>query len=316
MIDDPILIVEDDPVSGLILEKLLVKAGYQVVLVREGQAALNILAERFIPLIITDWMMPGMDGLALCRTIRSGTYPGYVYVILLTGKDTKQDLVQGLEAGADDYITKPFNPNELLARLNTARRILEMESSLRRAAEEIQRLSILDPLTQVYNRLYLNFRLPQEISRSQRYGTPLALVLCDLDHFKEVNDQYGHLTGDRVLAAFARCLEGCIREGIDWVSRFGGEEFLIVLPQTPLEGACLVGERMRERLGELGDQNEMGRIRVTASFGVTGWPGTGSTPTPPSLEGLIQKADEALYRAKQEGRDRVCCLPDSLSEPR
>ena len=137
MIDDTILLVEDDPVSGKILEKILIKAGYQVNLVQEGQAALDILGERFIPLIITDWLMPGMDGLELCRAIRSGDYPGYVYIILLTAKDSQQDLIEGLGAGADDYITKPFNHTELLARLSTARRIIEMESSLRRAAEEI-----------------------------------------------------------------------------------------------------------------------------------------------------------------------------------
>lgn len=305
--DKTILVVEDDRVSGKILEKLLAKAGYQVVLAGNGREALNLLGERFLPLVITDWMMPNMDGLELCRAIRQGEYPGYIYLILLTAKDSRKELIEGLEAGADDYMTKPFNHNELLARLNTAWRIIGMESSLRRATEEIHRLSILDPLTQVYNRLYLNFRLPQELSQAQRYGTPLALVLCDLDHFKEVNDRYGHLAGDRVLAAFARCVAGSIREGIDWVARFGGEEFLIILPHTAPEDACRVGERIRECFR--GDQKEGDGIQVTASFGVTGWPDADRFPNPPTMEGLIQRADEALYRAKQEGRDRICHQP-------
>lgn len=308
MTADTILIVEDDPVSGKMLEKLLIKAGFQVILAREGRTALDILAERFLPLVITDWMMPVMDGLELCRAVRRGKYPGYIYLILLTARDSQQDLIEGLGAGADDYLTKPFHHNELLARLNTARRILEMESSLRRAGEEIRRLSIVDPLTQVYNRLYLNERLPQELARARRYGSPLSLILCDLDHFKQVNDHFGHIAGDRVLASLAQCLKTHTREGIDWIARFGGEEFLVVLPQTSPKGACRVAERMRREFHEFSHQKETGEIRVTASFGVAGWSDPVALSDPNPLEALFQKADEALYRAKREGRDRVCCL--------
>lgn len=199
----PILIAEDDPVSRKVLEKTLTKAGYEVVSVENGKKALEILNKRFFPIILTDWMMPEMDGLQLCRLTRQNRWPGYVFIILLTAKDSKDDIITGLEAGADDYLTKPFNHAELIARLKTGKRILELERSLTNANEEIRILSITDPLTGCYNRGYLTRRLPQEIKRARRYNRPLSVVLSDLDHFKSVNDTYGHQAGDLVLKKFA-----------------------------------------------------------------------------------------------------------------
>ena len=209
----PILIAEDNPVSRKLLEKTLVKAGYETVSMENGRKALEIFNKRFFPIVLTDWMMPEMDGLELCRAIRENdsASSGYVFIILLTAKDHKEDIVKGLEGGADDYLTKPFDHAELIARLNTARRILELEKSLRDANEEIRILSITDPLTKTYNRGYLNDRLPNEIKKARRYGHPLSLILCDIDHFKRVNDTYGHQVGDEVLREFTSN-----RSGLTW----------------------------------------------------------------------------------------------------
>ena len=300
----PILIVEDDPVSRRLLEKTLVKAGHEFVSVENGRKALEEFKERFFPIVLTDWMMPEMNGLQLCRAIRERTNTGYVFTVLLTAKDSKDDIVAGLEAGADDYLTKPVNQAELIARIKTGIRILELERSLKRANEEIRILSITDPLTGCYNRGYMTERLPQEIKRAKRYRHSLSLVLCDIDHFKKINDTYGHQVGDRILKEFVQWINESIRDGVDWLARYGGEEFLIVVPETDTKGACCVVERLRRMLSQkaIGIQGE--RIHITASFGVTGLdPATPDEKISP--EALITQADECLYQAKQEGRNRV-----------
>lgn len=300
----PILIVEDDPVSRRLLEKTLVKAGHEFVSVENGRKALEEFKEQFFPIVLTDWMMPEMNGLELCRAIRERTNTGYVFTVLLTAKDSKDDIVAGLEAGADDYLTKPVNQAELIARIKTGIRILELERSLKRANEEIRILSITDPLTGCYNRGYMTERLPQEIKRAKRYRHSLSLVLCDIDHFKKINDTYGHQVGDRILKEFVQWINESIRDGVDWLARYGGEEFLIVVPETDTKGACCMVERLRRMLSQkaIGIQGE--RIRITASFGVTGL--DPDTPDEKILpEALITQADECLYQAKQEGRNRV-----------
>ena len=173
----PILIVEDDPVSRRLLEATLTKAGYEVVTAENGYKALEIFEKRFFPIIVTDWMMPEMDGLSLTKTIRTKATSGYVFIFLLTAKSSKEDIITGLEAGADDYLTKPFNRGELMARLKTATRILELEESLKRANEEIRLLSITDALTGSFNRAYMDEMLPKEVKRSIRYGRPLSMIM-------------------------------------------------------------------------------------------------------------------------------------------
>ncbi len=300
----PILIAEDSPVSRKLLEKQLIKAGYEVVSVENGRQALQRFDEDFFPIVLTDWMMPEMDGLQLCRALRENDYPGYVFIILLTGKDSKDDIIAGLEAGADDYLTKPFNKAELIARINTGKRILELERSLKKANDEIRILSVTDPLTGCYNRGYLSERLIQEIKRSRRYGHLLSIVLCDIDHFKNVNDTYGHQAGDQVLKDFVRCMTGMIRSGIDWLARYGGEEFLIVLPETDIKGAGFLSERIRKELPQKATKIQGAEIPITASFGIAGF--DPSTPDEMiSIESMINLADKYLYQAKQEGRNRV-----------
>jgi len=301
----PVLIAEDDPVSRRLLEKNLSKVGYVVVSAANGQEALEIFKRNFFPIVISDWMMPKMNGLELCKAIRSDkSKKGYVYIVLLTGKNSKEDIIKGLEAGADDYLTKPFNRAELFARLNTGTRILELEKSLKNANEEIKILSITDPLTFVYNRGYLNEHLPHEMERAKRYGHNLSVVLCDIDFFKRVNDEYGHQAGDDVLKAFARRLIGSVRNDVDWVARYGGEEFLIVLSETDIKGAMILAERLRNEISKKAFKTHGGTLNITASFGVTGW-NKRNQDNKISSDVMINRVDQYLYQAKNGGRNMV-----------
>jgi len=300
----PVLVVEDHPALRKQVEFILARAGFSVAAAENGRRALEMMREQFFPIVITDWMMPEMDGIQLCRAIRENAAAGYVYIVLLTAKSSTEDTVAGLAAGADDFLSKPFHPPELVARLNTAKRIIGLERCLKRANEETKALSITDSLTGAYNRSYLNDRFPQEVKRAQKYGRSLSLIIGDIDQFKKVNDTYGHLAGDEALRTFVRCIAGCIRAECDWIARFGGDEFCIVLPETDTTGGELAARRFARMIAEkdidLGERT----IRVTASFGVTGIaadsPGEPATP-----EALIALADRCLYRTKQENRGSV-----------
>lgn len=300
----PILVAEDDPVARKILEKTLIKEGHEVVSVENGRKAFELFKERFFPIILTDWMMPEMDGIELCRAVRNHQASGYVFVIILTSKDSKNDIVTGLNSGADDYVNKPFNPPELKARIKTCMRILELERSLKEANENIRILSITDPLTKSYNRGYITECLPKEINRAIRYERPLSLVLCDIDHFKKVNDTYGHQAGDQVLIEFVHSIKNSIRQDLDWIARYGGEEFLIVLPETGPQGACILAERIRNRISKHKFIFQEKAIHVTCSFGISGFDSATSDENI-SSESLINTADKYLYQCKLEGRNRV-----------
>ncbi len=300
----PILVVEDNPVSRKLLEKTLRKSGREVTSVPNGKKALEAFRKNFFPIVLTDWMMPEMDGLELCRTIRQMDLPGYVFIVLLTAKDSKDDIIAGLEAGADDYLTKPFNYPELMARLKAGQRILELEKSLKKANEEIRILSITDALTGCYNRGYLTDRLTHEIKRALRYNHMLAVVLCDIDHFKVVNDTYGHQIGDLVLKSFVNTISESVRKDIDWVARYGGEEFLVVLPETDWQGAMAMAERLRQTIANTPIDTPKGTIRITASFGATGL--AQDLPTKEiTMDSVINAADQFLYQAKGAGRNCV-----------
>ena len=304
----PILVAEDNPVSRKLLEKALIKSGHEVISVEDGRKAFDLFNKSFFPIVLTDWVMPEMNGLELCRAIREVDTPGYVYIVLLTANDTKDEIVTGLEAGADDYLTKPFNHAELNARLNTGKRILELERSLNAANEEIKALSRIDALTGSYNRGYLTEHLPLEITRARRYKHPFSLIICDIDHFKKVNDTYGHQAGDKVLKELVRFINESIRKDVDWLARYGGEEFVIVLPETDAKNAGILGERLCSNLSQRVIEIQGKQINITASFGVTGFDPTASDENI-SPEALINEADKFLYQAKKEGRNRVMGKP-------
>ncbi|HBA71994.1 MAG: diguanylate cyclase response regulator [Geobacteraceae bacterium GWC2_55_20] len=298
-----ILVVEDDPLSCAMIEMYLEQEGYPCVTAPNGREALDLFKREPFPIVVTDWLMPEMDGTALCHAIRSLKTDSYTYLILLTSQNSPDAVVEGLESGADDYLVKPVNPAELKVRLKGARRILDLEDALRKSLYEIRELSIHDPLTGAFNRGYMDQQLNHEVQRAYRYRHQLSVMICDLDHFKQVNDNHGHHAGDSVLKRCIGNITSSIRQNIDWVARFGGEEFVIVLPETDTAGCCVVAERIRERI-ELGPGAEdSGSIRITASFGtVTLVPGDEPTATP---EQLLQRADRRMYLAKQTGRNRV-----------
>jgi two-component system cell cycle response regulator len=300
-----ILLAEDDPVTRMLMTRFLNKAGYEVDAVANGSEALDKMTKRYYPMLVTDWEMPEMDGIALCKAVRNMQLDGYVYALLLTARDSKEHIIAGLEAGADDYLIKPVHEPELIARLNAGRRILNLEHSLRVANQRNRILSITDALTGTYNRRYLMEQLPRELERCRRYAYPLSVLMCDVDHFKEINDARGHAAGDEVLQQFAARAQKSIRTNSDWVARYGGEEFLIVLPETAHEGAVQVAEKIRTLISSTPFTTRAGDAAVTASFGVAS---TG--PSGPDImlkvDALIRTADECMYRSKQAGRDRTC----------
>jgi two-component system, cell cycle response regulator len=312
--DRTVLIVEDDPISTALIEKCVQIAGHRAVGARDGAEALSLLRESRIPIVITDIMMPEMDGLELCRAIRAADHSEYVYIVIVTARDSKEGIVKGLEAGADEYLTKPIDQPELVARLKTANRVLDLEKSLRAQLETIRLLSITDGLTGVFNRTYFYEQLRKEVQRVARYDSCLSLIMCDIDHFKDVNDTWGHMAGDVVLKRFATFLVSSIRREIDWVARFGGEEFVIVLPETDLRGATAVANRLRTGIRKK-RLPQIDGCCITASFGVAGISGKGEAEKT-SADSLVNMADTCLYEAKREGRDAVSTCDFLLESPK
>lgn len=299
-----ILIAEDDPLSCALLEMYLEQEGYPYVSAANGLEALELFKREPFPIVITDWLMPEMDGTALCHAIRSLASDSYTFLLLLTSQNSPDAIVEGLESGADDYIVKPINPAELSVRLKGARRILGLEEALKKSLTELRELSIRDPLTGAFNRGYMDHQLKHEIQRAYRYQHPLSIMLCDLDHFKQINDTHGHQAGDTVLKNCVANISASLRQNIDWVARYGGEEFVIVLPETDAAGCAIVAERIRERVAVNPGAKDEDSIKVTASFGtVTLVPTDSASLTNPA--DLLQRADACMYFAKQTGRNRV-----------
>ena len=309
-----ILLAEDDPVTRMLMTRFLKKAGYEVDAVADGAEALDKMTKRYYPILVTDWEMPGMDGVALCRAVRNMQLDGYVYALLLTARDAKEHIIAGLEAGADDYLVKPVHEAELIARLNAGRRILALEHSLRAANQRNRILSITDALTGAYNRRYLMEQLPREVERCRRYAYPLSVIMCDIDHFKRINDERGHAAGDDVLQQFAARVQRFIRSNSDWIARYGGEEFLMVLPETEFTAGIFVAEKIRALVRATPFATRTGETEVTASFGVASTGVTGPDLVL-KVEALIKAADQCLYRSKAEGRNRSCGveIPNSLA---
>lgn len=311
-----ILLAEDDPVTRMLMTRFLKKAGYEVDAVADGTEALEHMTRHYYPLLVTDWEMPEMDGIELCKAVRNLQLDGYVYALLLTARNAKEHIIAGLEAGADDYLVKPVHEPELIARLNTGRRLLALEHSLRAANERNRILSITDPLTGAFNRRYMMQQLPRELERCRRYGNPLSVVMCDIDHFKQVNDLKGHSAGDDVLQQFVARMQRSIRANSDWVARLGGEEFLIVLPETGHQGAMFVAEKIRAIMTATPFVTREGDVAATSSFGVASTESHGPDLTLKS-ETLIRAADQCLYKSKQSGRDRATGveIPTLLAHP-
>ena len=296
-----ILIADDESVSRRMLQGLLVKWGYEVVSAEDGDGALANLKSADAPrMALLDWMMPGQNGVDVCRALRKLRPEPYTYILLLTAKDAKESVVEGLESGADDYLTKPFNPQELKARIRVGLRLLELEDNLVQAREAMRFKATHDTLTGVWNRGAILETLEREVWRSRREGTTLGVLIADLDHFKSVNDTYGHLAGDAVLREVTKRMQSDVRP-YDAVGRYGGEEFLVLLPGCNALATREKAERLRETIFRTPVATTAGILKVTMSIGgaaITDWPQ--DTPNQ-----ILQMADLALYRAKEEGRNRT-----------
>jgi two-component system, cell cycle response regulator len=299
-----VLLVDDDELVLAHLTQLVQAAGFEVHTAADGSSALAFLEQHFSPIVITDLDMPTMDGLALCRAIRQQPWPGYVYILLLTVHDGESDLLAGLEAGADDYLSKRTSSAQLVARLHTAQRILGLEQALKNELEEKRRQSLTDPLTGAHNRRYFDQHLQGDFKRAQRGGGPLCLLMLDIDHFKRINDRFGHAAGDAVLQEVVRRISASLPRETDWCARVGGEEFVVVLGNTPLAGAAQVAERIREAIGGIPVPTPAGAIGATASIGVVEFqPGTSHDSV--SVDSLIRELDSNMYLSKTNGRNRI-----------
>jgi two-component system cell cycle response regulator len=286
-----ILIADDDSVSRLILERTLKGWGYETVVAENGIKALEILEQKNPPAIaILDWIMPFMEGTEVCRRIRMQSALPYTYILMLTAKREQQDLLQGMDSGADDFIRKPFSSAQLKARLKAATRIVELQNALMEKART-------DPLTGLLNHGAILEEFNKEFHRCNRERKPLSVLIVDLDHFKKVNDTYGHQIGDTILQAIAEKLRTAFR-CYDVVGRYGGEEFVVLLPGCGREDAFQLSDRVRQTISDAQLANS---VSVTVSIGVAC---TTALQNPSTAE-VFRAADQALYSAKAKGRNQV-----------
>ena len=296
-----ILVVDDDPITLHMVIYRLRQWGHEVISCADGDSAWKVLEHGMIPNVaILDWMMPGMNGPDLCQKIRSKTDCPYVYIVLLTGKSNQEDRIAGLDAGADDYLTKPFHLGELEARLRAGKRIVDLQNELIAARETSRIQAMQDSLTQLLNHGAILDALLNELNRAQREHQPLSLILSDLAAFKSVNDSFGHVVGDQVLVEVARRMRNCLRS-YDAIGRYGGEEFMIVLPHSDDLQAIRLAERIRVAIASEPFRCNQVDLTVTISQGVTTWTAPDSIP----VDQLIQTADRALYGVKHSGRNAV-----------
>jgi diguanylate cyclase (GGDEF)-like protein len=294
-----LLIAEDHLPLALLLQDLVRPWGYEAIVVCDGLAALAALRAADAPrLAILDWVMPGLDGIEVCRQVRQQADQLYPYLVLLTGQGGHQQMIAGLEAGADEFLVKPVDATELKARLAAGRRIITLQEQLLATQRQLREQATRDALTGLWNRAAILDLLERDLARGQREGRPVGVILADLDHFKRINDTFGHLTGDEVLRQAAARLRDGLRP-YDTVGRYGGEEFLVVLPGCPADTAAALAERLRQRVTT--DPVDLGGrlLSVTISLGVAARDGVTAT----GATALLQAADEALYRAKEAGRN-------------
>jgi diguanylate cyclase (GGDEF)-like protein len=295
-----LLVADDSAVYRKLVEQTLWEKQYEVLFAKCGREAIDIFSKQRPSLLITDWMMPDLSGIELCESIRQRFQEAYTYIIILTGMTEKSELVKGLAAGADDYLTKPFDRDELLARVGVGRRVVDLHRQIEAKNRLLEQLALTDALTNLPNRRAIEDWAARQLSGAARYRFSFWIVIADLDHFKNVNDTYGHEAGDIVLRRFAEILKANSRKS-DICGRIGGEEFLFSLTHTTQENAKLVINRIRAELEATKFTFDGSDLTVTASFGVTGFEGSQA----PDLSQLISQADAALYSAKRLGRNRI-----------
>ena len=299
-----ILIADDDPISSRILQKTLRDWKFDAVLAANGSEAWDRLREPDIRMALLDWMMPGMSGPELCQRLRAEAKTKYTYITLLTSRDSPQDIVAGLEAGADDYMTKPVQIQELKARLQTGRRIVELEDKLLASQKRLYELATKDGLTRLWNRRTILQFLEDELAHGARQESPTSVIMIDVDNFKSINDTCGHLAGDRVLATLASRLQKQVRP-YDRIGRYGGDEILIVLPDCGVDIASRIAERLRTACIEKPARLHSQPLGFTLSIGCA----STENIVHPTSDRLIHIVDQAMYEAKRMGRDRVCIAP-------
>ncbi len=295
-----ILIADDDPISSRILQKNLENWDYRTVLARSGPSAWQALQDETLRLAILDWMMPGMDGVEVCRKIRRRKKYKYTYIILLSAKDRKQDIIAGLSSGADDYMTKPVNFLELKARLKAGRRIIDLEDKLLFIQNQLKDLASRDSLTRIWNRAEITRFLSEELERGRREKKFTSVIMLDVDHFKKINDFYGHSIGDQALLQVVSRLRRKVRRS-DKMGRYGGDEIIVILPNCGAAEVKNVGERLRLAVGGRRIRTELDAVPITISAGCA----TSDLQQATSPEALIKTADKALLKAKEQGRNCV-----------
>ncbi len=300
MSDFTIAIVDDDAAIRRLVRLFLRRAGYDVVEYTAGDEARAALQSGSWDLAILDRRLPDMDGVVLAHELKSKAELRTRYIIMLTGEDEQEDKVEGLELGADDYITKPFQYPELLARIRAGKRIVDLQKELVETNKRLELLSITDGLTKLHNHRYFQDELARAFEESQRYQRPLSLAMIDIDFFKKINDTHGHAVGDDVLKRAAQLFRNSVRS-TDLVARYGGEEFAVMMPETTLQDGITFAEKIRNLLGEAPLETQAGPVKATVSIGVASVPHSRIH----SAKELIVAADRALYRAKKSGRNQV-----------
>jgi len=295
-----VLVADDSAVYRRLVEQTLSENQYGVMFAKTGREAVDIFTKHQPPMVITDWMMPDFSGIELCKNIRQHFQQSYTYIIILTGMTEKSEVVKGLTAGADDYLTKPFDRDELLARAGVGRRVIELHRQIEAKNRLLEQLALTDELTNLPNRRAIENWGVRQLSGAARYGFEFWIAVADLDHFKNVNDTYGHKAGDTVLKRVAEILKSHSRKS-DICGRIGGEEFLLSLSHATAENVKLVLDRIRSEIEATKFSFDGNSLTVTASFGVACFNGENAC----DLSQIISHADAALYTAKRLGRNRT-----------